>query len=236
MKPMMVLAGGFGTRLKSVLNDNPKPLAPVQEKTFIIHLLEHWIEKGVTKFIFLLHYKSEAISKTLLKFLKDCDNNIAIDLIVEPKPLGTGGSILNAINELNINYSFIVTNADTWVGDGFKKLSESKPNSLLSVQVGDTNRYGSLILDGKLVKEFKEKSRSNGPGYISSGLYHLEPSIFKSFSRGTFFSLEEEIFPVLASKKRLTALKQKTSFIDIGIPSDYNRFCEWIINNKETEL
>ena len=65
MKPMIVLAGGFGTRLKPILNDIPKPLAPILNKPFIIYLLENWIDQGVTKFIFLLHYKSKIISETV---------------------------------------------------------------------------------------------------------------------------------------------------------------------------
>ena len=236
MRPMIVLAGGFGTRLQSVLNDIPKPLAPVLDKPFIIYLLEHWIQNGFTKFIFLLHYKADLVLDTILKFEDNCEHNITIEFVKESSPLGTGGSILNAINELQINYSFLVCNADTWLGDGLRKLSTSKPNSLLSIKVKNTNRFGSLIFEGSLIKNFMEKSNSNGQGYISSGNYHLEPSIFEGFSCGTSFSLEEAVFPKIVKEKKLRALKLQTSFIDIGIPSDYNRFCEWISNNKTTKL
>jgi D-glycero-alpha-D-manno-heptose 1-phosphate guanylyltransferase len=236
MKPMIVLAGGFGTRLKPILNDIPKPLAPILNKPFIIYLLENWIDQGVTKFIFLLHYKSKMISETVSRYLKNHTNNIDVHFIKESKPLGTGGSIYNAINELNIDYSFLVSNADTWLGDGIKQISEIQPNVILTSKVNNTDRYGSISLEKDLVRDFIEKSNSIGPGYVSSGLYHMEPSIFKKFSIGSFFSIEQDIFPKLAHEKKLKALKLETSFIDIGIPSDYNRFCEWISNDKKTKL
>ena len=233
MKPMIVLAGGFGTRLKSVLNDVPKPLAPVIGKPFIIFLLEHWIDKGVNKFIFLLHYKSDLISKTILDFLSHCGKNITIEFIEESEPLGTGGSILNAIDELKINHSFLVVNADTWLGDGFNQISNMKPNTIAAVKVTNAQRYGSINIKNSLIKDFREKSKSVENGYISAGLYHLNPDIFKDVSLDTNFSLEDKIFPLLADKGKLRALKLKTSFIDIGIPEDYIKFCNWIEHNKK---
>ena len=98
MKPLMVLAGGFGTRLRALVTDVPKPLAPVSGKPFIVHLIEHWVEHGVKEFIFLLHFEAPLIEAILLELLSNRRfDDIKIDVIVEAKPLGAGGAILNAV-------------------------------------------------------------------------------------------------------------------------------------------
>ena len=91
MKPLIVLAGGFGTRLRALVTDVPKPRAPVAGKPFIVHLIEHWIAQDVKEFIFLLHFEAHLIEATLLELLSDERfGHIKIDVIVETKPLGTG--------------------------------------------------------------------------------------------------------------------------------------------------
>ena len=237
MKPLVVLAGGFGTRLRELVTDVPKPLAPVAGKPFIVHLIEHWVEQDVKEFIFLLHFEASLIKTILLELFSDerfCD--IKHDMVVESKPLGTGGAILNAVSELGITDSFLVVNADTWLGYGFKELSLATPCALAAVSVPNSQRYGSLVFDEHGISKFEEKSNSNGEAFISSGLYHLLPNIFDEFDSGSFFSLEEDIFPNLVSKNLLGVIKLETSFIDIGIPEDYLKFCKWIDNEKKNDL
>jgi NDP-sugar pyrophosphorylase family protein len=237
MKPIMVLAGGFGTRLRSVVSDVPKPLAPVAGKPFIIHLIKHWVEQGVKEFVFLLHFEAHLIEEILMDVLKTkCFGDIEINIIIEVNPLGTGGAILNAISALDINESFLVVNAATWLGQGFDALSGASPCALAAVRVPNSQRYGSLEFDEYGVSAFREKSNSSGQAFISSGLYHLLPKIFEKFDPGSAFSLEEDIFPDLVSKNMLGVVKLETSFIDIGIPKDYRRFCKWIENDKKGVL
>tara|TARA_B100000963_G_C22636079_1_gene677712 strand:+ start:1383 stop:2099 length:717 start_codon:yes stop_codon:yes gene_type:complete len=237
MKRMLVLAGGFGTRLRSIVKHVPKPLAPVSKKPFIIYLLNNWISKGVKEFVFLLHYEANIIQQTLNQFTKNIHNeDIKIDIVVEDRPLGTGGSILNAINVMNIKESFLVTNADTWIGNGFKEISNIQSPSIATVYVENPDRYGSIEIKENLVEKFIEKAESKEGGFISSGLYHLSPSVFDNFKPGESFSLEKEIFPKLVTNKELKALKLNSSFIDIGIPKDYRKFCLWIKNNKKGDI
>ena len=237
MKPLIVLAGGFGTRLRALVTDVPKPLAPVAGKPFIVHLIEHWIAQDVKEFIFLLHFEAHLIEAALLELLSDKRfGHIKIDVIVEAKPLGTGGAILNAVSELGITDSFLVVNADTWLGHGYRELSAADPCSLAAVSVANSQRYGSLVFNEDGISEFNEKSKSNGKAFISSGLYHLLPGIFEGFDPGSSFSLEEEIFPNLVSKNMLGVVKLNTSFIDIGIPEDYLKFCKWIDSEKNNDL
>ena len=236
MKPLMVLAGGFGTRLRGLVNHVPKPLAPVAGKPFLVHLIEQWVRQGVTEFIFLLHFESQLIEAILLDILRDKPfGNLKIDVIVEDQPLGTGGSVINAINTLNIKESFLVVNADTWLGGGLKEINDSSPNTIGAVMVSNCSRYGALAVNNGIIASFLEKKNSNRAGLINAGLYHLSASIFLGLSGRVSFSLESEVFPNAVSKGMLFALEIDTDFIDIGIPEDYLKFCRWVELGEEFE-
>ena len=98
---MFVLAGGFGTRLRSVVSDVPKPLAPVAGKPFISYLIAHWIEQGINDFVFLLHYEAGQIEAVLESMSADPKfSDVNFRAITEEIPLGTGGSLLHAIKKL----------------------------------------------------------------------------------------------------------------------------------------
>ena len=90
MKPLLILAGGFGTRLRSLVSDVPKPLAPVAGRPFIVHLIEHWVAQGVKDLVFLLHYEAEQIEDMLdnLSRLPEF-SEIQFKVVVEELPLGT---------------------------------------------------------------------------------------------------------------------------------------------------
>ena len=102
--------------------------------------------------------------------------------------------------------------------------------------MSNTDRYGSLGFSENKISFFEEKSGSIGEGYVNSGLYHLDPSIFDDFNAGDKFSLEKVIFPRLVSLRRLGFVKLNGSFIDIGIPVDYARFCNWVESGKKNEI
>lgn len=236
-RPTLVLAGGFGSRLKSVVSDVPKPLAPVCGKPFLTYLLENLVLLGAREFIFLLHYEADAILSVISEFIDSIDkDDIKITSLVEERPLGTGGSIMNAVNVLNIKQSFMVVNADTWLGSGFERLSFSSPNTISAVEVEDCSRYGALDLANGKIKRFIEKKSSSGPGLINAGLYHLSPDIFQEFSASANFSLETDVFPSVLDRNELSAIQIEADFIDIGIPKDYLRFCKWIEADKSYEL
>lgn len=229
MKPFLVLAGGFGTRLRSLVSDVPKPLASVAGEPFIVHLIRHWVAQGVDDFVFLLHFEAEKIEAVLDELARHGDfADVKFRVVIESTPLGTGGAILNAIRFLGITHDFMVANADTWLGSGVKELAAMNPSALVAVKVPNTQRYGSLeISDGK-VSSFEEKVSSTGQGYVNSGLYHLSPEVFVGLEMGSSFSLEQEVFPRLVARRELGVIKLAKSFIDIGVPEDYLTFCKWI--------
>ena len=140
--------------------------------------------------------------------------------------------MLNAINELVIRESFLVINADTWLGSGLKLINSSKLCSIAAIQVQDSSRYGTLkILDNNIVG-FSEKDPKIKAGWINAGLYHMHPKNFKKPESYKKFSMEEVILPKIAEEGNLYSVCLDTDFIDIGIPEDYLKFCRWIKGDK----
>lgn len=237
MKSLIVLAGGFGTRLRSVVSDVPKSLAPVSGKPFIVYLIENWVAQGVKDFVFLLHYEATQIECMLDELSSRPEySGIQFRVVVEVVPLGTGGAILNAIDHFGIRGGFLVANSDTWLGGGIIQLASEHSPALAAVNVLNSQRYGSLTLIDDKVSSFEEKVAFEGQGYVNSGLYHLLPEVFNGIEVGSSFSIEREVFPRLVANQQLRGIKLHESFIDIGIPEDYLKFCKWVELGKADEL
>lgn len=237
MRPLLILAGGFGTRLSSVVQDVPKPLAPVCGSPFLRYILINCIEQGVKDIVLLLHYKAEQFEEVIREFQDaECFADVRIQSVIESKPLGTGGSVRHAVNKLDSFDSFMVINADTWLGEGLRDLNKSGSNSLLAVSVTDCSRYGSLgIKDGR-VKEFKEKKSSKYPGWINAGAYCLTSDVFAKYQADEYISMELDVLPELVKESNLKVVKTNSNFIDIGIPEDYFKFCKWIELGRNYDL
>jgi len=105
---LMVLAGGFGTRLRATVSDVPKPLAPAGNRPFLHYLIENWLVQGITTLTFLLHYESDSI-KAFLEQVKDSGGLKVCEVfaITEPQPMGTGGAVAYAVRERRLNGSFL---------------------------------------------------------------------------------------------------------------------------------
>lgn len=236
MTRLLVLAGGFGTRLRSAVADVPKPLAPVAGRPYLHYLYESWTTQGVTAITFLLHYQAETMTAFVKQQqldgpLKGC----AVDVVVEPIPLGTGGAIAYAVQQLGIRGDFLVANADTWLGKGIRELASATAPAMVTIEVDDTGRYGNVdVRDGK-VQGFREKQESRGRGWINAGLYHLGSDLFAIWN-GAPYSIERDVFPGLAQSGCLNAVALDTDFIDIGVPEDYFRFCSWIESGRRGAL
>jgi D-glycero-alpha-D-manno-heptose 1-phosphate guanylyltransferase len=225
---LCVLAGGFGTRLRSAVADVPKPLAPVAGRPYLDYMIDRWVAQGVNRLVFLLHYQAELIEAFLneqerVGRWRDCE----IQCLREAEPLGTGGSIANATREHLLGPSFLVGNADTWLGTGINELAGSEAPAMAVVRVADVSRYGSAHVSDGLVTAFREKGTEVGAGYINAGLYRLSRAMFERWD-GRAYSLERDVFPRLAGERLLNAIPLDTQFIDIGVPDDYFRFCRWI--------
>lgn len=233
---LCILAGGFGTRLQGVVSDVPKALAPICGVPFLRLQIEQWLKQGVRSFVFLLHHRAAFIVDFLKKEQRDLLFGCEVRWLVEPLPLGTGGAIAYAVKELKIAGDILVTNADTWLEMGITKIMSANSPALAVVGVGDIARYGTVEFDEKnVVISFKEKEGKPRPGWINAGLGLLDSRLFHDWD-GQAFSLESKSYPLLASRKLLTAVEINGDFIDIGIPQDYFRFCSWIEAGKVNSL
>ncbi|WP_397411246.1 sugar phosphate nucleotidyltransferase [Polaromonas sp.] len=230
--PLLILAGGFGTRLRSAVSAVPKPLAPVMGQPYLTYLLESWRSQGVTSFTFLLHHKADKIVDFLAEAQKSgLLEGCAVRTLVEPQPLGTGGALAYAVRELAMMGSFLVANADTWLGGGIQQLLATPAPAMAVIRVPNSERYGHVRIESNKISAFEEKKGSSGPGLINAGLYRLDADMFREWDERPF-SLERELFPKWVSAGRLGAVPLETDFIDIGIPEDYFRFCRWIESKK----
>ncbi len=220
MHPVLILAGGFGTRLKSVVPDLPKPLADVNGKPFLWWLLQQLENQGAKDVYLSIGYMHEHIQSYFgAKF-----NQINLHYIVETEPLGTGGAIMNACQQIP-EQEILVLNGDTLAMtdlNDFIKFAKSFASKLfLAVaKVADAGRYGTVIVDGNQITGFAEKGKA-GAGLINAGIYLLNKSLFNDFNLPQKFSFETDILMKHINSLNLIAYSEVSDFIDIGIPEDY---------------
>ena len=233
---MLVLAGGFGTRLRNVVSDVPKPLAPVGTAPFLQYQVEHWVAQGVRSFVFLLHHQAEQIDQFINERREDLFAGCVVESITEPQPLDTGGAVAYAVRHLGLEGEFLVTNADTWLGSGVRELDRIGADSMIVVTQADASRYGQVQFDDAgFVRAFREKGDCAGAGWINAGMCALRAEHFTAWA-GQRLSLEKDVFPRLIMEHRLRAVLIEADFIDIGVPEDYQRYCRWRQRGREGKL
>lgn len=215
----VVLAGGFGTRLKQVVLNLPKPMAPIAGRPFLEILLSMLARKGFTRVVLSLGFMSEKIISHF------GDNYLDMDLIyeVEDFPLGTGGAIRAALKNCFADHVFIF-NGDTYLDlevDELELIWQSNHNPLIVVrEVSDTSRFGRVNLDSGRVADFLEKGIP-GPGLINAGCYVLPKNVLDEFPLDQAFSIETDFFIKYLQLIRFDGFVTKGQFIDIGVPEDY---------------
>lgn len=214
---VIVLAGGFGTRLKEVVSDVPKPMAPVNGKPFLEYLLKDLSKKGIKHVILAVGYKKEIIKE----YFKNKYEDIEITYSEELVPLGTGGAIKKALKLVKEEDVFIV-NGDTFFDVDLKGMKEfhTENKSILTVAVKEMenfDRYGSLVIKENRIIEFEEKKKKD-KGKINGGIYLIKKDLLSRMEKENF-SFEKE---VLEDKKvEKYSYESEGYFIDIGIPEDY---------------
>ncbi len=234
IKQAVILAGGLGTRIRHVLSDLPKPMAPIGDKPFLEYIIRNLSLNGFKKFLLLVGYKKE---KIIEYFQNGSRFGVEIQYSEENKPLGTGGALLNAFDKLD--EEFILINGDTFFDIEFELLcdyiSDKKPETLLVLRYTDNIlRYGlvEIDLDYKILC-FKEKGQlpeNYADGYINGGIYYFQKEVLKKFIERSDkkISLEIDILPILVADRFLSGLPMGGKFVDIGIPEDYRLACEEI--------
>ena len=215
----IVLAGGFGTRLRQVVPDLPKPMAPVAGRPFLEILLSTLARKGITRVILSLGFMSEKIIAHFGNSYK------GMELVheVEVRPLGTGGAIRAALVRCAADHVFVF-NGDTYLDlevDALGRLWRSVHHPVIVVrEVPDTARFGRVEMrDGRVIA-FLEKGLA-GPGLINAGCYVLPKDALDAFPLGESFSIETEYFAKSFGRIWFDGFVTHGRFIDIGVPDDY---------------
>jgi D-glycero-alpha-D-manno-heptose 1-phosphate guanylyltransferase len=214
-----ILVGGLGTRLRGVVDDVPKPFAPVLSRPFVFYILDMLARHGARSVTLCSGYMADIVrEKTGNEW-----HGIPVHHSVETEPLGTAGALANA-KEFLKSRRVLVMNGDTWCEPDFKTLLESGSPAdflIVVVEVPDASRYGTLKIDpsGRLLA-FVEKSQLSAPSLINAGMYVVSQEILASLPKRKT-SLETQILPGLVNEGRVQAFITASPFLDIGIPSDY---------------
>jgi D-glycero-alpha-D-manno-heptose 1-phosphate guanylyltransferase len=228
-KTAIVLAGGLGTRLRSVVQDRPKPMALVNNKPFLAHQLDYWIAEGIEKFILSVGYKHDVI----IDFFGHEYKGVSIDYSIETKPMGTGGGLLLAIEKSGINTPFLLLNGDTYFKvnlDSLISFSEQNQADLTFslFPTTDLDRYMGIDVsaEGQVVA-LKSQNISKSNRLASGGVYWINNLAFLQKAHKDLnepSSFEDDILPtMLSSRQKLFGFICDETFIDIGLPDDYYR-------------
>ena len=216
------MAGGFGTRVSKVLHDIPKCLAPLsQDKVFLDLLAQQLAQAGIKKFYFLTHHLHEKISE----HVGDHYFGVPTTCIREDQPLGTGGSLIQALDYLE-GATFLVLNADTYLDCDLRAFMSQEPPAegvlIAATKVANGSRFGKVQIqpDGRVAAFLEKEAGADSPGFINAGVYLMDRSFGSGFTKGKACSLEKDIFPQLVRHGKLTAWKTESAFLDIGTPED----------------
>lgn len=221
----IILAGGFGTRLQSVVTDLPKPMADVNGQPFLNYQLNYLKQYGVKSIVLSVGYLAEKIKN----YYGTEFNGLRITYVTEAKPLGTGGGIRLAAEAVKDQHVFILN------GDSFfdvdlnlftKRHQQSKAQVSLALRtVEDGARYGTLEVNSdQRITSFKEKSGVSKKGLINGGVYILDTKLYLDNTNPLEnFSIEKDFFEKKLQTLLIKGFEFNAYFIDIGIPEDYNK-------------
>lgn len=222
----IILAGGLGTRLRPVVADLPKPMAPINGRPFLELQMDYWISQGVSRFVLSIGYLAETISR----HFGSSYGGARVDYAVEEAPLGTGGAVLLAARRVG-GGPFLLLNGDTFFEAQLAQLASFHQRNRSDVTLSlfrttDTARYTGVQVDsdGRV-----RALRGEGPGALANGgVYLVNPECLGNAPVAKC-SFEADIFPrLLASGARVFGIEFPGRFIDIGVPEDYFRAPEII--------
>lgn len=227
----ILLCGGLGTRLRSVVSDRPKPMADIAGKPFLHYLVKMLSESGVKHLIFALGYMGEQIEAY---FQSGEEYGLSISYSYEDSPLGTGGAIRNALSKVS-GENVLVLNADTYFHTDYEsllreQLKNKAAMTIASRKIEDISRYGAILKDesGRILrwneKMSPDQAEASCPGEINGGIYVMQKSLIEKIPEGKQ-SLENDCIPAwLEDGLYLQAVPSDGYFMDIGIPEDYAQF------------
>ena len=219
-----VLCGGLGTRLRSVLGETPKILAPVAGRPFLDHLLAWLASFGARRVVLCLGFRATAVLEHIASHPFP---GVEVVTSMETEPLGTAGALRLALPHLRSD-PVLVMNGDTFVDADLGAFAAAHrarkaAASILCATVPSTARYGRLDIDGAgRIRRFSEKDPADSrPGPINAGLYLFSRAWLADFARGTGASLERDVFAASAPGTFDAIAADGLTFIDIGTPESF---------------
>ena len=217
MHTAIILAGGLGTRLRSVVNDRPKVLATVNGRPFLAYLLQRCVKLGIQRVVLATGYMTEAIEVAF----GDRFETLELVYSVETEPRGTGGALRLAATHVQTPI-VLAMNGDSYSTADLAAFVDwyQQGAALMLVQSDDAARFGSVKVDATArVQQFNEKVTTRG--WINSGVYILPTTLLSDIPAEQPVSLEREVFPQWAEQGDLYGYQSSGQLLDIGTPAAY---------------
>ncbi|MDR4494379.1 MAG: nucleotidyltransferase family protein [Nitrospirales bacterium] len=216
-----VLAGGVGSRLRPVIHDRSKVMAPVHGVPFLAYLLEQISQYGIQSVVLC----TGVFADSIVSFFGSHYQGLTIHYSYESEPRGTAGALREAM-ELFDSYPVLVMNGDSFCDVNLERfvqwhIEKRGVVSLALARVEQGDRFGAVQFDAdSRLTEFSEKGRKAGPIWANAGIYLMERSFIEAIPRGEPSSLEREIFPQMLSGG-IHGYPSEGRFLDIGTPASY---------------
>lgn len=219
----IVLAGGLGTRLRGVLGDVPKPMASIAGQPFLTYLLRFLEFNGIRRVILAVGYQHQVVRR----FFGAQYGNLEICYSVEEQPLGTGGALLQALQQVQDSFAFVL-NGDTFLRLDYPDMERAfrrQSDAQLSValrRISDAGRYGAALVTGGRIQAFRTEG-APGAGLINAGTYLVCRNIFDRYRLPQKFSFEREFLQERIAEIQTVAYECDVPFIDIGVPEAFEQ-------------
>ena len=219
----IILAGGFGTRLRTVVADIPKPMAPVKNRPFLEYILVYLKKYDIKKIILSTGFKHEII----YKYFGEKYQGLDIIYSFENEPLGTGGAIQQALLKSS-DKDVLILNGDSLFKIDLRELInfhlEQSTFTLALKKVNEVSRFGHVEIDvNSHILRFCEKGEISGSGLINAGVYIFNKNMFEQLSLPVKFSIEKHFFQQFYKFLNFRGLVCEGYFVDIGVPDSYVR-------------
>lgn len=231
---VVILAGGFGTRVSHLLPGIPKPMAPVAGRPFIEWVVRFFARHGAREFVLSTGYLADVIAD---HFARQPVPDVRVTCTPETTPLGTAGGFLNCLpSERSESDLWLVVNGDSLVfADPLPLVAPlhagTADAALLGLALDDAARYGTVEIDptGRLTA-FREKTP--GAGVINTGVYAFNGAALRGLPERRPLSFETEVFPTLVAAGRVAGAKTAARFLDIGTPASLAEAEQFIVQNQ----
>lgn len=224
---VLILAGGFGSRLKEVVAEHPKVLAPVRGRPFVTYILDQVGRAGFSSVVLATGYRAEEVESTLGSRY----GSLSLEYSPEPSPLGTAGAIANAKLRLRPGPCLVMNGDSICLVDlaGYWQWARTRDAAvaLLLAHVKDPRRFGTVRLEDDQIVSFEEKSPDPVAKWINAGVYYLSDSFLNSLEQGRNASLERDVLPNWIGRG-MYGWKADAPFLDIGVPESYAEAAEFI--------